>query len=170
MPAAARLKRLAIINDVQMALLALPEMSVGQNSFTYTDQSSGDEENRNVRITHRWVERSASRPPEAPAAPIDPPDGGQSNGTDITFQWKPAIDPDANAIADYQFELSGRSDMAFPLSMSFYKLISKTADATEEKGKPAARDKTGIRPQYTLGQPGLLTPDRKYFWHVPPQG
>ena len=36
---AARLKQLAMINDLQMALLALPEMIVGKNAFTYTDQS-----------------------------------------------------------------------------------------------------------------------------------
>ena len=59
---AARLRRLAIINDVQMAPLALPEMVVGENTFTYSDQSGGD---RQVRITHRWVERSASKPPGA---------------------------------------------------------------------------------------------------------
>ncbi len=56
-------KRLGIVNDVQMAPLALPAMSVGENSFVYTDQSAGG---RKVRITHDWVERSASRPPEAP--------------------------------------------------------------------------------------------------------
>ena len=30
-----------MINDLQMALLALPEMIVGENAFTYTDQSAG---------------------------------------------------------------------------------------------------------------------------------
>ena len=62
---AARLRRLAIINDLQMAPLALPEMAVGENTFTYSDQSAGD---RKVRITHQWVERSASQPPSAPPA------------------------------------------------------------------------------------------------------
>ena len=38
----ARLRRLAIINDVQMAPLTLPEMCVGENTFSYSDQSSGD--------------------------------------------------------------------------------------------------------------------------------
>ena len=58
----ARLKRLAMINDLQMALLALPEMIVGENAFTYTDQSPGE---RKVRITHEWVERTTRRPPAA---------------------------------------------------------------------------------------------------------
>ena len=42
--------------------------------------------------------------------------------------------------------------MRWPLSTNFYKLISKTAD----RGKA----------QYTLPSPGLLTPDRPYYWRV----
>ncbi|HUT33932.1 MAG TPA: hypothetical protein VNE39_10645 [Planctomycetota bacterium] len=146
---AARLKRLAIVADVQMAPPSLPAMGVGQNTFVYTDQSSGE---RKVRITHEWVERSASKPPEPPPSAISPPDGGESNGTDVVFEWTPPKDPDGDKIADYHFELSARADMRWPLSMSFYKLISRTAD----KGKA----------QYALPHPGLLTPDRKYYWRV----
>ena len=73
--AGARLKRLGIVNDIQMAPLALPAMSIGENKFVYTDQSPGG---RKVRITHDWVERSASRPPEAPSAPAFPTDGGEA--------------------------------------------------------------------------------------------
>jgi hypothetical protein len=159
----ARLRRLVISNDVQMAPLALPEMVVGENTFTYSDQSAGD---RKVRITHQWVERSASRPPLAPAGVIEPPDGSEANGTDVVFQWTAASDPDGDAIADYQFELSARADMKWPLSMSFYKLISRTADASKERDKDAGKEKITVKAQYTLLQPGLLTPDRMYYWHV----
>ncbi|MCX5643635.1 MAG: hypothetical protein NTZ17_02965 [Phycisphaerae bacterium] len=140
-----------------MAPLALPEMVVGKNTFTYRDQSAGS---RKVRVTHNWIERSASKPPAAPAGAISPLDGGETNGTDVVFQWAAPNDPDGNAIADYQFELSGRADMKWPLSMSFYKLISRTADAVKQK------DKTVVKAQYTLPEPGLLTPDRTYYWHV----
>jgi hypothetical protein len=143
----AMLKSLCIVNDLQMALLALPEMTVGENAFVYTDQSPGE---RKVRIVHEWAERSISKPPAAPA-PVYPPDGGEANGTDIVFQWN-APAPDADKIADYQFELSDRTDLRWPLSMNFYKLISRTAD----KGKA----------QYTLPYTGLLTPDTRYYWHV----
>lgn len=160
---AARLRRLAIVNDLQMAPLALPELLVGENVFTYSDQSAGS---RQVRITHRWVERSASTPPSAPPAPVYPPDGGEADGTDIVFRWTPATDPDGDAIGDYHFELSGRADLRFPLSMCFYKLISRTADVTKEKAPGGGRDQIAPKAQYTLLQPGLLTPDRKYYWHV----
>ena len=145
---AATLRRLRIKNDLQMAPLTLPEMGVGTNPFHYSDESAA----RRVRITHEWVERFASRPPDAPAKPVFPPSGGVTGGTAITFQWQPAADADGDEIADYHFELAARADMKWPLSLSFAKLISRTADA----GKA----------QYTLPRPGLLNPDTKYFWHV----
>jgi hypothetical protein len=157
--AGAHLRRLGIVNDIQMAPLALPAMSVGDNRFIYTDQSPGA---RQVHITHDWVERSVSGPPEAPPAPAFPPDQGEAEGTRLVFRW-PAPSPLTplpegegpgvrGGIADYHFELSDRHDMSWPLSPTFYKLISKTAD----RG----------RSQYTLPHGGLLAVDRKYYWHV----
>lgn len=145
----ARLKRFGIINDLQMAPLALPAMSIGENQFVYTDQSPAQ---RKVRITHNWVERSAARPPAAPSAPAFPANGGDSEGTDFAFRWLPAKDSDGDKIADYHFELSERPDMKWPLSTNFYKLISNTPD----RGKA----------QYTLPHGGLLAPDQKYYWRV----
>jgi len=145
----ARLKRLAIINDLQMAPLVLPAMAVGENAFTYTDHTPG---HRKVRITHEWVERSTSRPPEAPHSPVAPSDDGEPEGTDIVFRWNAPEDPDGDKITDYHFELSNRPDIRWPLSTNFYRLISRTKD----KGKS----------QYTLPYVGLLTPDKRYYWHV----
>jgi hypothetical protein len=147
--AGARLARLGIVNDIQMAPLALPAMAVGENRFVYTDQSPGE---RKVRIAHIWVERSASRPPEAPSAPVFPPDGGNVEGTDLVFRWLPANDPDGDRIADYHFELSERADLRWPLSTNFYKLISNTPDRGQS--------------QYTLPQVGLLASGQKYYWRV----
>ncbi len=125
--AGARLKRLGITNDLQMAPLTLPEMAVGDNKFTYQDETRGQ---RQVRITHEWVERSASTPPQAPSAAVFPSDGGVVDGTDLVFQWKAAVDPDGDKIADYHFELSSYDDMRWPLSMSFAKFASQTADCS----------------------------------------
>lgn len=146
---AARLRKLGIVNDLQMAPLSLPEMGIGENQFTYSDESSGE---RRVRITHAWDERSISSPPAAPTAPISPQDRGEAEGTDVVFEWQPPSDPDDEKIADYHFELSFRADMKWPLSMSFAKLISRTSDA-------------GLA-RYTLKAPGELNPDREYYWHV----
>jgi len=149
LPKGARLKRLAIVNDLQMAPLALPGLVVGENRFTYTDQSTGP---RQVRLTHEWVERSVSRPPGAPPAPVFPAEGARPDGTDIVFQWRPPQDPEGDGIADYHFELSERADMAWPLSSNWSKLVSNTAD----RG----------RPRYSVPYTGLLTPGREYHWRV----
>ncbi|HEY3966374.1 MAG TPA: hypothetical protein VGM05_17570 [Planctomycetaceae bacterium] len=146
---AAHLRKLAIINDIQMAPLTLPGMEVGKNAFVYTDQSTVDGK---VQITHEWVERSASKPPAAPLEPVFPTELGGVEGSEFAFQWKPAVDPEGDAIADYHFELSSYGDMRWPLSMSFAKLISRTVDAGQAR--------------FTLAAPGQLNPDRKYFWHV----
>jgi acetyl esterase/lipase len=145
----ARLNRLAIMNDLQMAPLALPGMVFGENRFTYTDQSTGP---RRVRLTHEWVERSLSRPPGAPPAPVFPADGGQTDDSDINFRWRPAESARGDGIADYHFELADRPDMAWPLSSNFEKLVSNTA----ERGKP----------RYSVPGTGLLTPGRAYYWRV----
>ena len=146
---AARLKSLGIVNDLQMSPLVLPGMVVGENTFVYTDDTKGP---RDVRITQDWVERSASRPPQASPAPVYPADGSETDGTDVAFRWQPAPDPDGDRIADYEFVLSDRPDIRWPLSTNFYRLISRTND----KGKA----------QYTLTSAGLLTPGTTYYWHV----
>lgn len=147
LPAGARLKRLAIVNDLQMAALALPGMTVGDNRFTYSDQSA----TRKVRLTHEWVERSLSKPPAAPPPAVFPADGGEADGTDLVFQWTPPQGTDGG-VADYHFELSDRADLAWPLSANFEKLISNTADRGQAR--------------YTLPGTGLLTPGQKYYWRV----
>jgi hypothetical protein len=150
----ARLRGLRIVNDLQMAPLALPEMGIGENHFTYSDESPDPDSTaqRRVRITHEWVERSASKGPLAPAAAIRPQHQGEAAGTNAVFEWEPAADPDGDPIADYHFELSPRSDMKWPLSMSFAKLVSRTSDAGSAR--------------YTLKAPGELNPDCEYYWHV----
>jgi hypothetical protein len=145
----AHLKRLGIVNDIQMAPLALPGMMVGDNRFVYTDQSPGQHQ---VRITHDRVERSASRPPEAPAMPTFPPDKGEVEGTQFVLRWPAPRNAGPDRITDYHFELSERPDMRWPLSPTFYRLISKTDD----RGKA----------QYTLPHEGHLAVDREYYWRV----
>lgn len=145
----ARLKKLALLNDLQMAPLSLPEMAVGENRFTYTDATPGA---RSVKITHEWAERSTTRPPAAPAAPLHPPDGGVSASTQIAFTWAPAQDPDGDKIADYHVQLSDRADFAYTLSSTFNRLVSKVSGRAEER--------------FALSQPGHLAPGLKYFWRV----
>lgn len=140
LPPGARLRRLAIVNDLQMAPLALPGLVLGENRLTYTDDSPGA---RRVKITHAWAERSLHRPPAAPPSPIHPPDGGATDRTDVVFRWQAPA-----GAADYHFELSDRRDFAWPLSSNFERLTSRG------------------EARYALPSAGLLTPGRGYFWRV----
>ncbi len=151
----ASLSELRITNDIQMAPLAMPSMTVGNNRFTYlehTDERNGANAARHLKITHTWVERSKTRPPKAPESPVYPANGGKSDGTDVAFQWNAATDPDGDPITDYHFQLSDRPDMRWPMSPNFDKYVSRTTD----KGQT----------RYTLPRPGLLTHGVTYYWHV----
>ncbi|HJN18729.1 MAG TPA: hypothetical protein QGH10_24715, partial [Armatimonadota bacterium] len=140
---------LLIENDLQMAQLSLPGLTLGDNRIAYADESEGP---RNVKLTHSWVERSTSRAPSAPNEPIFPTDAGDAEGTRIIFEWEPAEDPDGDEIADYHFQLASRADMRWVLSPNFDKLIAKTAD----KGQA----------RHALPYDGLLNPDQMYYWRV----
>ncbi len=151
----ASLSALKIINDIQMAPLAMPSMTIGNNQFTYlehTDNKTGSNSARKLRMTHSWVERSKTRPPTPSASALYPANGGESDGTDVVFKWNRATDPDGDAITDYQFQLSDRPDMRWPLSPNFDKYISKTPD----QGKT----------RYTVPRPGLLAHGGTYYWRV----
>ncbi|MFQ6098952.1 MAG: hypothetical protein ACE5O2_14575, partial [Armatimonadota bacterium] len=143
------LDELRIELDLQMAPLSLPALELGSNRIRYVEES--DPPGR-VRITHEWVERSASRPPGAVARALNPKDRTSVEGTQVVFQWEPPSDPDGDDIADYHFQLSNRKDMLWPLSPNFNKLISHTKD----RGKA----------QYTLPFVGLLNPEQIYYWRV----
>jgi hypothetical protein len=140
---------IAFEHDIQTATLGLPELTVGQNHVVYTDSSPGE---RKVRVTHRWLERTAWHPPNSPDEAVSPKDGAAIEGTRCTFAWTEPSDPDGDAIVDYHFELSAHEDMRWPLSPNFEKRIS----LTPSKGKP----------EWTVPYVGLLNPDTTYYWRV----
>lgn len=141
------LKRFYLRSTLQMARLAMPGLSLGDNEFVYTDQSAPE---RKVKITHSWGECDAPVVPEAPAQALNPPDGGKASGTRITFSWQPTAS--GAAAADYEFQLSEYPDVRYVLSSNFQKLISRT----DNRGTAA----------YELPGVGLLNPGQTYYWRV----
>jgi hypothetical protein len=129
---------------LQMARLAMPGVRLGENRFTYSDQSPAGAK---VKITHSWTECDNVFVPDKPAAAVYPPDRGTADGTMFTFEWTPVKSAD-----DYQFQLSEYPDMRWPLSPNFNKLISKTANRRT--------------PSFSLPYPGLLNPGQTYYWRV----
>jgi len=136
-------------SDVQTALLCLPELEVGTNRIVYTDSQLND---RQVRLTHEWCERTAWHPPRPPAEAITPKQGQVVAGSKVEFRWSPATDPDGEEIVDYHFELSEYEDMRWPLSPNFEKVISRTPF----KGKA----------RWSVPYVGLLNPQTPYYWRV----
>lgn len=136
-------------SDVQMALLAMPELRLGENRLQYTDDSPGA---RQVKITQEWVERSEWRPPTAPV--LDEPGvGGSVEGTRLVLKWQPATAPDQGIkISDYQVQVCERPDLRWVLSPNFDKLLSRTAS----RGKS----------EWEVPYGGLLNPDTTYYWRV----
>jgi len=140
-------KGLYLRSTLQMARLGMPGVSLGKNTFLYTDQSPAG---RKVKISHAWRECSSPVVPGRVEAALYPPDGGSADGTLFTFKWHPPAGGVPSG--DYEFQLSEYEDMRRVLSPNFHKLISHTAD----------RGTTS----YELPYLGLLNPGQTYFWRV----
>jgi len=140
--------RIEFITDVQMSLLGLPELELGENQVRYTDET---EEPRRVRIIHSWMERTAWSSPSTPQ-PMVPSNGATVEGTLVKFRWRPPDNSGSSEVEDYHFQLSSTQDMRWPLSPNFNKLISKTASWSKAEW---------IAPCI-----GLLNPDTDYYWRV----
>ncbi|MFC1715277.1 putative Ig domain-containing protein [Candidatus Poribacteria bacterium] len=136
------------VTDVQMSLLGMPELELGENLVKYVDETEGP---RQARITHSWIERTAWRRPSAPR-PTTPANDATVEGTLVKFGWDPPDDQGSGKIEDYHFQLSHREDMRWPMSPNFDKQVSKTA----------SRGKTEWMAPYV----GLLNPDTDYYWRV----
>jgi hypothetical protein len=141
------LKGISLHSTLQMARLAMPGLSLGENAFRYTDESGPE---RKVRITHVWNECGAAEVPGRPERALAPEDGATAPGTRVNFRWEPPAS--GAAPADYEFELSEYADMRWPLSPNFHKLISRTVN----RGKAA----------YDVPYHGLLNPGETYYWRV----
>ncbi len=136
-----------IILDFQVAPLSLPAVHLGGNIFQYTDRS----DKRSVRIEYQWRENFDNRPPEVPT-PEWPAPGEAIPENQITFRWTAPQDPDGEAIADYQFQLSESLSPFRPLSTNFDALLSYTPH----------RGTT----QFSAPWPGLLNGGQTYYWRV----
>lgn len=151
------IESIEFITDVQMSLLSLPELELGENHVKYTDETEGP---RQVRITHSWAERTAWRRPSVPH-PVIPASGATVEGTLVRFRWNPPDDPGSSEIEDYHFQLANRQDMRWPMSPNFDKLISKT----ESRGK-VEHAASLFNTEWLVPYPGLLNPDTEYYWRV----
>jgi len=138
-----------VSSTFQASRFFMPNLRLGENLITFTDANSDE---RNIKVDIKWQESKDNTPPEAVAKPLFPEQNGETELLQFTFKWPEPNDADGDAIVDYHFQLSERSDMAFPLSPNFDRYIS-------------AADKK-IAPIFTIPWPGLLNDGEKYYWRV----
>lgn len=133
------LQKLALQADFQTYIPSLPSLSAGKNSVRYVDDTTGPHE---VTITHRWTEKSG----QVPSAPIPKwPKGGATAPFNTVFQWTPPSNVEIDA---YEFYLSPRSDMAWPLLGTFDCVIYSS------------------KPEYSAITPDAFNDGQTYYWRV----
>ena len=142
------LDSLQIISDFQVSRFFLPTLELGDNFITYSDSNTVE---RKVAVTIEWDESSENMPPSRIEQPIFPADGSVVDSMKFTFRWP--VPTDTDGIVDYEFVLSDRADMRFPLSPSFEVYTSLASG-----GKATA--------SFTIPFDGMLNADSVYFWQV----
>lgn len=138
-----------IATRIQTSRRFMPHLRLDDNILEYTDS---DVNNRNVQVEIRWQESTANTPPEIISSPVFPSDGGEPEHTQFTFAWNAPADPNGDAIIDYEFQLSDRDDMRFPLSTNFEMYLSAFGDT--------------VKPEFQIPLPGLLNAETPYYWQV----
>lgn len=139
---------LHITSDFQVSRFFLPALELGDNVIAYSDSTDGA---REVAVTIEWEESWENAPPSRIEEPLFPTDGAVVDSLKFTFRWSPAVDPDG--IVDYEFELSDRADMKFPLSPSFEVYTSLTSGGQGTT-------------YFSIPFDGMLNADSTYYWRV----
>jgi len=138
------IQNLLIETEFQAYWPSLPGLRLGENNITYIDEIL---EPHQVTIVHRWKESSSIQAPGVPKTPIFPKNGAIINGLNFTFCWEMPGDS-KEEIVDYEFFLSSRPDLAWPLAPNFETFMGK--------GEPEL-----LMPEYSFFLRGAT-----YYWRV----
>jgi hypothetical protein len=134
---AAVLTDLSIRGDIMVSPIFLPRLRLGENQVVYTDESGPA---RKVRVTYKWRETTATKPPAAPKL-ISPLDERTLRDEIVTYKWQPV----EGAVA-YHFQVSRDPAMRWPYRPSFDVIYNKT--------------------EYCNPFWGIYSPDEDYYWRV----
>lgn len=140
---------LSIVSTFQLCRYFLPRLVKGNNDLRYSDGSANG---RDVSVDLMWQESSAFVPPDPPSAPSFPRDGSTVDSLKFTFTWMPAASQSGIGIIDYEFALSSRPDMKYPLSPTFSRYISAMHAL--------------LTPTFSIPLSGLLNSGQVYYWRV----
>ncbi|MGB3946510.1 MAG: T9SS type A sorting domain-containing protein [Bacteroidia bacterium] len=139
---------LTVTTDFQVSRFFLPVLKLGDNIVNYTDNNTSG---TNVDLTIVWNESTENTPPQKINNPIFPLDSAMVDSLRFTFYWEQAID--ADSIVDYEFQLSDRADMKYPLMPCFEVHTSKLNLQSNLN-------------QFAVPLDGMLNSGTTYYWRV----
>ena len=142
---------LYIENTFLTSRFFLPTLVKGINQINYSDYN-GTDTLRNLEIKINWQETNENHPPSIVQDAIFPKNGATVDSLYFGFSWVPATDVDGDQITDYEFFLSDRPDMLYPLSPNFNLYVSALGD--------------GANPYYKVKETGWLNDGTTYYWKV----
>jgi hypothetical protein len=134
---AALLTGLSIRGDIMVSPVFLPRLRLGENKVIYTDESG---QAREVRVTYKWRETTATKPPSVPKL-ISPPDQRTLRDDLVTYKWQPV-----DGAVTYHFQVSRDPAMRWPYRPSLDVVYDKT--------------------EYGIPFWGIYSPDEDYYWRV----
>jgi hypothetical protein len=137
----ASLRAVRLRTDLYTYPIALPRLSVGDNSVAYTDESPAG---RTVRVTYRWKESGNVQAPAAPAAPESPAVAAEVHATQVPFAWPAVEGCDA-----YWLRVSRDPEFKYPYRPNYDVVL------TENK--------------YEVPFAGMFSPGETYYWRVRPR-
>ncbi len=142
-----QIRKLRIINDLQMAPLAMPSLKVGMNKLKYKDES---ESPSYVRIMHKWEERFDPTVP-FPPKPIDYGVVIDDDASFIVLRWRNPKNLPQGDITQYHIEVSEYPDMRYPVIPGFSYSFS-----TKNKKELT----------FKISTLNGLEKGKVYYWHV----
>ena len=137
----ASLRAVRLRTDLYAYPIALPRLSVGENTVVYSDESPAG---RNVRVTYRWKESGNVLAPVAPTAPDTPAVASEVHATYVPLAWPAVEGCDA-----YWLRVSRDPEFKYPYRPNYDVVLSEN--------------------KYEVPFAGMFSPGETYYWRVRPR-
>jgi hypothetical protein len=143
------LSRIHVKLDCRSTIFAMRAVKAGENTLEYTDESP----TRSVRITAEAQGEQVDLP-RFLKGDFRPAESEIIPEANLQFSWPEAID---HSVSGYHFQISAFSDMRYPLSPTFDRLI--TNDQVKVSGGTV---------RFWLPWAGMLPVEKRLYWRVRP--
>lgn len=136
-------KSFTLLNYFQFNPNLLPRLQLGDNTIEV--QSSDNTRLEGLSIAYSF-NKVYGTVPDPVVEPLFPTSGSTVSGSEVEFRWSYN-----GPVSDFLIIVSDRPDCMFPLSSSFYKLVSMGGNSESRWSTPSF---------------GMLNPDQDYYWRV----